>query len=180
MFSRISIWKPTLITALIYCIIGLCIIVKPDAFSNYILKLMGILGILYGGYSFLRYFYEYKNEDANILDIAIGVIVFVLGVFLIFVPEKALTTMMFLAGIYLVIDGVIKIPYAINVAKTINNSLLLVIITALLPIILGVIIMSISYTFYQNVVWMFGLCLLLTGMMDLFSIYQLNKLKKEE
>lgn len=88
--------------------------------------------------------------------------------------------MMFLAGIYLVIDGVIKIPYAINVAKTINNSLLLVIITALLPIVLGVIIMSISYTFYQNVVWMFGLCLLLTGMMDLFSIYQLNKLKKEE
>lgn len=83
MLSRISIWKPTLITALIYCVIGLCIIVKPDAFSNYILKLMGILGIFYGGYSFLRYFYEYKNEDANILDIAIGVVVFVLGVFLI-------------------------------------------------------------------------------------------------
>lgn len=180
MFQRISIWKPTLLTSLIYVLLGLCILIKPDAFSNYLLKLMGVVGVLYGGYSFLRYFYEYKNEDANILDVAIGVVVFVLGLFLIMIPEEAMKTMMFLAGLYLVVDGVIKIPYAINVAKTISNSLLVVVGASLLPIALGILIMSISYNFYQNVVWMFGLCLLLTGLMDLFSLYQINKLTMED
>lgn len=53
MFSRISIWRPTLFTSIVYFVIGCLMLFMPGLVATYFLKVVGIAGLLYGAYTLL-------------------------------------------------------------------------------------------------------------------------------
>lgn len=181
MFEKINLWRPTLITNILYLLVGVFMMLKPQLVTHYFFKVIGVLGIIYGVYSLIMYFSQKNEEDKhNVMDLIIGVVVLIISVALIMVPEKAIHFIIFIAGLYFIIDGVLKVTSAIKVARLITGSGLVVGLSVFLPIALGAILMIIPISAYDNIAWLFGLCLIISSSMDIYSIYHLNHLLKKE
>lgn len=179
-FKKIAAWRPSIFTAIILLIIGIVMIIKPEFFTNVFLKVIGILGILYGGYSMLTYFQQGNQSRESLLDFIVGVIIFVIACALFLIPQKAMKFITMAAGLYFIVDGAIKIPSAIKISKLIDNSVIVTAISVLLPIVIGIIFIFLPINIYDNIAWLFGLCLIICSCMDIYSIYHLNKLMEQE
>lgn len=179
MFSRISIWRPTLFTSIIYFVIGCLMLFMPGLVATYFLKVVGIVGLLYGAYTLLMYF---KNDDddndRHLSDMIVAVIVLIISAALIIIPNEAIKLVIAVGGIFLILDGLMKIPSAHNTLKCIKGSVTVISLSVGVPIFLGIIFMFLPLQTYEVIAMVFGAGLIIISLLDLVSLYYLNKLLK--
>ena len=179
MFSRISIWRPTLFTSIIYFVIGCLMLFMPGLVATYFLKVVGIVGLLYGAYTLLMYF---KNDDddndRHLSDMIVAVIVLIISAALIIIPNEAIKLVIAVGGIFLILDGLMKIPSALNTLKYIKGSVTVISLSVGVPIFLGIVFMFLPLQTYEAIAMVFGAGLIIISILDLVSLYYLNKLLK--
>lgn len=179
MFSRISIWRPTLFTSIIYFVIGCLMLFMPGLVATYFLKVVGIVGLLYGAYTLLMYF---KNDDddndRHLSDMIVAVIVLIISAALIIIPNEAIKLVVAVGGIFLILDGLMKIPSALNTLKYIKGSVTVISLSVGVPVFLGIIFMFLPLQTYEVIAMVFGAGLIIVSILDLVSLYYLNKLLK--
>lgn len=179
MFSRISIWRPTLFTSIIYFVIGCLMLFMPGLVATYFLKVVGIVGLLYGAYTLLMYF---KNDDddndRHLSDMIVAVIVLIISAALIIIPNEAIKLVVAVGGIFLILDGLMKIPSALNTLKYIKGSVTVISLSVGVPIFLGIVFMFLPLQTYEVIAMVFGAGLIIISIIDLVSLYYLNKLLK--
>lgn len=179
MFSRISMWRPTLFTSIIYFVIGCLMLFMPGLVATYFLKVVGIVGLLYGAYTLLMYF---KNDDddndRHLSDMIVAVIVLIISAALIIIPNEAIKLVIAVGGIFLILDGLMKIPSALNTLKYIKGSVTVISLSVGVPIFLGIIFMFLPLQTYEVIAMVFGAGLIIISILDLVSLYYLNKLLK--
>lgn len=179
MFSRISIWRPTLFTSIIYFVIGCLMLFMPGLVATYFLKVVGIVGLLYGAYTLLMYF---KNDDddndRHLSDMIIAVIVLIISAALIIIPNEAIKLVIAVGGIFLILDGLMKIPSALNTLKYIKGSVTVISLSVGVPVFLGIVFMFLPLQTYEVIAMVFGAGLIIISILDLVSLYYLNKLLK--
>ncbi len=179
MFSRISIWRPTLFTSIIYFVIGCLMLFMPGLVATYFLKVVGIVGLLYGAYTLLMYF---KNDDddndRHLSDMIVAVIVLIISAALIIIPNEAIKLVIAVGGIFLILDGLMKIPSALNTLKYIKGSVTVISLSVGVPVFLGIIFMFLPLQTYEVIAMVFGAGLIIISILDLVSLYYLNKLLK--
>ena len=179
MFSRISIWRPTLFTSIIYFVIGCLMLFMPGLVATYFLKVVGIAGLLYGAYTLLMYL---KNDDddndRHLSDMIVAVIVLIISAALIIIPNEAIKLVIAVGGIFLILDGLMKIPSALNTLKYIKGSVTVISLSVGVPVFLGIIFMFLPLQTYEVIAMVFGAGLIIISILDLVSLYYLNKLLK--
>ncbi len=179
MFSRISLWRPTLFTSIIYFVIGCLMLFMPGLVATYFLKVVGIVGLLYGAYTLLMYF---KNDDddndRHLSDMIVAVIVLIISAALIIIPNEAIKLVIAVGGIFLILDGLMKIPSALNTLKYIKGSVTVISLSVGVPVFLGIIFMFLPLQTYEVIAMVFGAGLIIISILDLVSLYYLNKLLK--
>lgn len=179
MFSRISIWRPTLFTAIIYFVIGCIMLFMPGLVATYFLKVVGIVGLLYGAYTLLMYF---KNDDddndRHLSDMIVAVIILIISAALIIIPNEAIKLVIAVGGIFLILDGLMKIPSALNTLKYIKGSVTVISLSVGVPVFLGIVFMFLPLQTYEVIAMVFGAGLIIISILDLVSLYYLNKLLK--
>lgn len=179
MFSRITMWRPTLFTSIIYFVIGCLMLFMPGLVATYFLKVVGIVGLLYGAYTLLMYF---KNDDddndRHLSDMIVAVIVLIISAALIIIPNEAIKLVIAVGGIFLILDGLMKIPSALNTLKDIKGSVTVVSLSVGVPIFLGIVFMFLPLQTYEVIAMVFGAGLIIISILDLVSLYYLNKLLK--
>lgn len=179
MFSRISIWRPTLFTSIIYFVIGCLMLFMPGLVATYFLKVVGIVGLLYGAYTLLVYF---KNDDddndRHLSDMIVAIIVLIISAALIIIPNEAIKLVIAVGGIFLILDGLMKIPSALNTLKYIKGSVTVISLSVGVPIFLGIVFMFLPLQTYEIIAMVFGAGLIIISILDLVSLYYLNKLLK--
>lgn len=179
MFSRISIWRPTLFTSIIYFVIGCLMLFMPGLVATYFLKVVGIVGLLYGAYTLLMYF---KNDDdvndRHLSDMIVAVIILIISAALIIIPNEAIKLVIAVGGIFLILDGLMKIPSALNTLKYIKGSVTVISLSVGVPVFLGIVFMFLPLQTYEVIAMVFGAGLIIISILDLVSLYYLNKLLK--
>ena len=179
MFSRISIWRPTLFTSIIYFVIGCLMLFMPGLVATYFLKVVGIVGLLYGAYTLLMYF---KNDDddndRHLSNMIVAVIVLIISAALIIIPNEAIKLVIAVGGIFLILDGLMKIPSALNTLKHIKGSVTVISLSVGVPVFLGIVFMFLPLETYEVIAMVFGAGLIIISILDLVSLYYLNKLLK--
>lgn len=179
MFSRISMWRPTLFTSIIYFVIGCLMLFMPGLVATYFLKVVGIVGLLYGAYTLLMYF---KNDDddndRHLSDMIVAVIVLIISAALIIIPNEAIKLVIAVGGIFLILDGLMKIPSALNTLKYIKGSVTVISLSVGVPVFLGIVFMFLPLQTYEVIAMVFGAGLIIISIIDLVSLYYLNKLLK--
>lgn len=178
--KKVANWRPSIITSAVLLVVGISMMIFPEFFTNIFLKIIGIIGAIYGAYSLLIYFNTDEHDRDSFSNLVVGIIILLLAVALIIIPEKAMQFIIVIAGLYFIIDGVVKIPSALRIARTIKNSMVVVSISVMLPIVLGLVFIFLPINIYQDIAWLFGLCLIICSVMDILSIVHLNKLISQE
>lgn len=179
MFSRISIWRPTIFTSIVYFVIGCLMLFMPGFVATYFLKVVGITGLLYGAYTLLMYFKKDDDDnDRHLSDMIVAVIVLIISAALIIIPSEAIKLVIAVGGIFLILDGLIKIPSALNTLKYIKGSVTVVSLSVGVPIFLGIVFMFLPLQTYEVIAMVFGAGLIIISILDLVSLYYLNKLLK--
>lgn len=179
MFSRISMWRPTLFTSIIYFVIGCLMLLMPGLVATYFLKVVGIVGLLYGAYTLLMYFKnDDDNNDRHLSDMIVAVIVLIISAALIIIPNEAIKLVIAVGGIFLILDGLMKIPSALNTLKYIKGSVTVISLSVGVPIFLGIVFMFLPLQTYEVIAMVFGAGLIIISILDLISLYYLNKLLK--
>lgn len=108
-----------------------------------------------------------KHEMGGTGDLTGGVLLLVLSGIGFFKPEIILSFLPFVAGSLLILDGFVKIPLIKELWGWGNTIRWSVILSALLPLILGVILAAYPFQAAAAVIRIFGIFLLVDGVSDI-------------
>lgn len=101
------------ITASVYLVLGLFMVLFPKTSIQTICLIIGIALIVYSITRFLL-FYEARNEKIWLIT---GIVLLVLGIIFILSPEFVIGFVPIILGIYLLVQGVTGIVFAIDLKK---------------------------------------------------------------
>ena len=93
-----KIFGINLLTSVLFLIFGLFLVFKTEGTIQLIASLIGVILLLNGGFSFIKYF---KNqEDSSTVDLVYGIFAIVAALALILNPEAVASILPFVLGIY--------------------------------------------------------------------------------
>ena len=99
-----SIRNSLVVTSVLYVVMGAVLMAFPESSLKLACALIGAVTLLYAGVRILSYF-KNGEEYANRFDLFLGVLLAVLGVFLLLCPQLIVSLIPIALGIYIVVDG---------------------------------------------------------------------------
>ncbi len=99
-----SIRNSLVFTSFLYIVLGVVLILFPDNSLELACSLIGIVTLAYGGVRIASYFQK-GGEYANRFDLFTGVILAVVGVFLLLCPQFVISLIPIALGIYILVDS---------------------------------------------------------------------------
>lgn len=169
-FERLSRSKWVYILAsVVFIAIGVMLIIDPSATGNLLSFIFGGALIAYGAFRVISYFAKNKGEKNVTVDVIIGAVFILGGLTVIIMHDAILSFIAFVIGVFLVIDGLLKLQTAINAKRAAIPSWWLVLVVSLICIALGC-----GLVFYRtlqgNALWVaLGIALLFDGIQNLIS-----------
>ena len=88
----------------------------------------------------------------------------------IFRPQFILSFLPLVLGIALLIDGIGKLPLAMDAVRTLHTALTPVLWAAVLPLVLGIVLIANPFGVAKTVIRFFGIGLIVDGMCDLITV----------
>ena len=99
-----------------------------------------------------------------------GLLAAVLCLVCIFRPQSILAFLPLVLGIALLIDGIGKLPLAVDAVRTLHTALTPVLWAAVLPLVLGIVLVADPFSAAKAVIRFFGIGLMLDGVCDLVTV----------
>jgi len=168
-------WE-TLFTAVFAIAIGILFLIFPSSTSNVLCYVAGGIFLALGIVYFTRFLTGEFIFGSYVLIFSILLAVF--GLFCIIKPStiKAIITVVF--GLFLVLDGVVKMQEGIECARANVKNWWIMIALSMLTITLGVVVM---FGTFDNVMIFAGISLIIDGICDIITTLVFSsKFKKAE
>lgn len=156
--------------ALSLILIGVLFIAFPESSARIICYAMGIVACIWGLIRLVAHFKVDSMEVFGSYGLVQGATLLIIGIAIIAKPDVLAKFVTMAFGIIMLIDGVLKIQYAIDLGRIKAGGWIWVMVTAVLMIVLGVI--AIVNPFETNAVLMvfLGCILIADGISDLVVI----------
>lgn len=110
----------SLVSSIIFAIIGLVLIINPNAIIRIISLVFGLMFILVGGYKTINYFVNKGNYDLYNYDLAFGIIAIVLGLVTIIYCREITALFRILIGLWIIYSAVIRFSLSVKL-KTLGT-----------------------------------------------------------
>lgn len=156
-----SVW-----IALLYILMGGLLLAYPTATSTVFVCALAGGSAFYGFSHLLRYLQTRKTGGSAPSDLFLTVLPLAFAVFAMIWPQTLLSFLPLVLGSLLLLDGIGKIPLAFLAAKAGTPDTLTLILSAVLPVVLGALIVINPFQTVQLVVRIFGLGLIADGIID--------------
>lgn len=158
-------------------ILGLVLVLWPEAAINYLVIVIGVLFIVPGVISLVSYF-RAKSRDAgfspNFPIEAAGSVIF--GLWLVSMPAFFVNILMYVLGVLLILAGIQQIVSLTSARKRVQISSLFYIFPILI-LICGVVILSSPFAAAASAFMFLGIVALAYGLGELFSWYRFGRLQ---
>ena len=178
MFQFFWIRNASVWSALIYIIIGIILTLFPGISGIIFVRTLAVISLIFAVLNIYRYVKQ-KNDVMQSGGRMFSAILFLIFFAVCFMnPEVVLSILPVLLGILLIIDGTGKLPIAIEAFKMRNNTampVLPLILSAIIPLIFGIIIVINPFTVSSMVIMIFGISLLADGISDLVTAIMTKK-----
>ncbi len=175
--SKFTFTQGALFTDIALIILGLLMTIFHKSAGNIICIALGILMCVFGVLRFISYFAKNKEEAVGSFAIVQGTALLGFGVLFIIAPEPIRALLNILLGIILVISGVLKLQYAVDLIRLKAKLWWISFLGAVITIALGIII----FIFYGET-WLMlftGISFMVNGLLDLVVVIILDKEKKD-
>lgn len=166
--------KGEIFSSIFYILFGLCLVAFTEVTVNIICKVVfGLVMIGVGIYHI--YIYAGEKDNATILDLFTGVIVFVLGGFLFFTPQIIVKILPYLLGAFVLVDSIWTLKGTWRLKKLGNTYWKALLIGSILFIGLGLFVIVYPFTKMINTVIFAGCVMLADGISDIVFLILLRK-----
>ena len=106
--------KWSLAAAVLFILLGISLIIWPLDATTFIYNTLGVLILVYGSTKIIGYFKSDESDALFQFDVVLGVVAAVLGLLLIFATQLFVSLLPILMGIFLIVEGVLKIRPALD------------------------------------------------------------------
>ncbi len=170
--------KYSMLTSILLMILGIFLIVKPIKSVETFIIFFAIIMITSGILSFISYFVITKEERLVSLDLIIGLITIITGIFLYIYRLELLNIFPTILGIWIIFTNLVKMQLSINLSVIEKSSWILLLIINILMIIFGILLIVNPFGSLMALTELAGMFLLVTETINLLeSIYVLIKIK---
>ncbi|MGN0665593.1 MAG: HdeD family acid-resistance protein [Huintestinicola sp.] len=165
------------INGIIFCIfeiiVGILLLINPIAFNTGIITIAGVVMLIAGLISVIKYFRTEADEAAVGQYLTKGLVALLVGVFCCFKSHWLIVTfpaVTIIYGLVVLVSGLGKIQLTCDLIRVKNKKWFLGAISALLSIICAVVILSNPFT-STTVLWMFtGIIMIVESIIDIITL----------
>lgn len=160
-----SVW-----IALLYMVMGGLLLAFPAATSTVFVWALAGGAACYGVSHLLRYLQTRKKGTASPADLFLTVLPVAFAVFALVWPQTLLSFLPLVLGSLLLLDGVGKLPLAIMAMRAHTPDTTALLLSSLIPLVLGAVIVVNPFQTVQLVVRIFGVGLIADGVADFAAV----------
>lgn len=168
----------TILSSLLCAALGLVLVIWPDISMQIVCIAIGAVLILCG---VIRLFGFFLNHDGSVYtqgNLVMGIVLVVVGIWIVATPGKVLAIIPIIVGILIVIHGVNNIQQTITLCKGKYSMWWLALIMALLTIGLGVLLIIRPFAALDTVVMLIGFFLIYDGLSNVWIVSRISKTVK--
>ena len=175
MYKRLIIYS--LLTALFTIIMGIVLLLLPNATNKVVGIIVGIIFLIEGINSVYKYFHREGAKLYN-LNLIFGVLYALLGVVIILYPFTVVEFVTVCLGIYMIINGASKVNYALWLKRGNEESWLITLATGILIAIVGILVIFNPFA-SLTLTKLAGAFLIITGILDFMDTILFRNRSKE-
>lgn len=174
-YKRMIIYS--LLTALLTIIMGIVLLLLPNATNKVVGIIVGIIFLIEGINSVYKYFHREGAKLYN-LNLIFGVLYALLGVVIILYPFTVVEFVTVCLGIYMIINGASKVNYALWLKRGNEESWLITLATGILIAIVGILVIFNPFA-SLTLTKLAGAFLIITGILDFMDTILFRNRSKE-
>lgn len=149
--------------------LGILLVAMPDFFAPFLVRICGISLILFGMVKLVGYFSKDLFQLAFQYDLALGVLLLILGGALVVRPGRIVNFVSIVLGVYILIDGLLKVQIALDAKRFGIRQWLLILLAALLTGTAGFLLILRPMESARFLIMLAGIALLAEGILNLIT-----------
>ncbi len=175
-YSGVSKWY--IILCVLFVITGVVMLIWPHLTLDLLGLVLGVGMLVVGVAHIIIYFTKDNLGSVMQPDLTVGVIFAAFGAFMLMHINVVNMILPFGAGILLLIGGITKIQYAIDMKRLYFSKWMTLLIFAIILIVLGILLL---YNPFKDdiLIYFIGACLILDGMLSIISLLMISHRKKQ-
>ena len=171
------------ISALLCILFGIVLVVWPDLSMQIVCTAVGAFLLIGGGVRLAVYFMTRDGSVYAQMNLAMGIVLAVVGVWILLQPDKVLAIIPIIVGIVIILHGVNNLRQAVTLCQEKYDKWWVVLILGLLTVGFGVLLIVRPFEALDTVVMMIGISLIFDGISDIWivsRIYRVAKMLNQE
>jgi len=176
-----SMFRTSIIVSLALILVGIFLIVSPETTLSFVSYGTGIILLITGLIPTINFFINKENQKYLDISFIFGIIFIIVGIVIIINPKIVASIVPLLIGIWMIINGVIKLYYSILINKAVKS--ISSIIISLLILVCGLLLVLNPFGGAVTLTVIIGIFLVVYSILDLAEciiIYVSNKKSKKE
>lgn len=167
-------------SALACVILGLVLLIWPGTTTQIVCMLLGVVLLIFGVIQILLYLINRERSIASQGMMLLGIIVSVIGVWILVKPEMIIMAVPVIIGILIAMHGLHNISQAISLKRDGYENWWVACLLGVLTAVLGGILIYNPFTVIETIVRLIGIFLIYDGLSDMWIISRVFKVKKEK
>jgi|GEM_PF-5895504 len=165
----------SIINSALFIAIGAFLILKTTLTTKTIGYIVGSILLIAGISSIIKFLTSRKVVIISGYELALGILGLLLGLFILFNPFVLTSVLTLGFGIYLVINGALKLSHALVLKEIKKEGWLITTCIAMMIMAVGLIILIDPFTSSKTIAEIFGLFMIIYGILDVLEILIIKK-----
>ncbi len=166
--------------SLIYCILGLILIIHPSFSARLVGTVCGACLIVFGAVKILGYCSKDLFRLAFQFDLATGIMLIALGLIIVIKPDNVMNLLCVVLGISVLMEGLFKIQVAMDSKRFGISRWWLIMAAAILSGVLGALLVFRPDESMTFLLILLGLSLLCNGILNLITVITAVKIVENQ
>lgn len=169
------IFNLSLITSIIFVIVGLFLFIKPDTTISLISYTFGAVLLLMGLINVYKYFSSNNKLNMFSFDLAYGVLLVIAGLFLIIDTSIFAKVINIILGIWIIVNSITKFQYGIVLKRVKNSDWGYTIFVSLLSFFWGVLLLVNPFESALTITQIIGIFIIVYAVLDIIDNFVIRK-----
>lgn len=171
------------VTAVLCILLGIVLVAWPDLSIQIVCTAVGAVLLIGGGVRLAAYFTTKDGSVYTQMNLIMGIVLAVVGVWILLQPGKVLAIIPIIVGIVIVLHGINNLQQAVTLYKEKYDKWWVALILGLLTVGFGVLLICRPFEALDTVVMLIGIFLIYDGISDIWIVsrlYRTAKMLKQE
>lgn len=166
-------------SALLCVALGVVLVIWPDMSTQIACMAIGAVLILTGISRLVNFIFKRDGSLFSQMNLVMGIIITVIGVWIILQPEKVIAMIPILVGIIIIIHGVNNLQQAVNLCQNHYDKWWVALILGLFTVAFGILLICNPFEAIDTLVMFIGLFLIYDGVSDIWIVSRVFRMAKQ-